>query len=92
MQRVETFSVLYKDREKDRMKVREQREKKRNEIEKEREGKNEEEMNLDVLIQDRKTEWGEMDEGRKEDEVREVESGVRPRFLEPFNDIPEENE
>lgn len=72
MQRVETFSVLYKDREEDRMKVKEkeskgEREKwnREKEIEREREGKKEEEMNLDVLIQDGKTEWGEKDEGRK---------------------------
>lgn len=88
MQRVETFPVLYKDREEDRMKVRENgsargmRERKK--------GRTKKEMNLDVLIQDGKTEWREG--WGKEGEEGAVGSGVRSRFLEPFNDIPEENE
>lgn len=47
-------------------------------------------MNLDVLIQDGKTEWWK--EWGKEDEEGALGSGVRSRFLEPFNDIPEEKE
>lgn len=57
MQRVETFPVLYKDREEDRMKIKENGSTRgMKERKKERTKK---EMNLDVLIQDGKTEWRE---------------------------------
>lgn len=57
----------------------------------ERTGKKE--MNPDVLIRDGKAGWsgGQGKEGGKGSRVA-VGSGVRSRFLEPFNDIPEENE
>lgn len=77
MQRVKVLPAPCNHREEDRMKVRKK------------------EMNPDVLIRDGKAGLEERTRGRKKKTGRgrvAVGSGVRSRFLEPFNDIPEENE